>query len=108
MREPVQIGHWLVSADTEKFRIFPKGRDGKTVPVWRINSFIYLRCVRSGALVVFKRYLHMKQWYWRDSRDKRPCDEGDILREMARMLGVPLQRAGDIAIACLTGAPIPA
>ena len=85
VQERVRVGDYVVAADSEQFRIFPKGKDGKTVPVWRVNHFLYLRHV-NGDLVVFKRYLHMKRWYWRDSRDSKPCTESAVVTEVARML----------------------
>lgn len=106
MRDAVRIGNYLVSADRETFRIFPKNRAGQTIPVTRINNFIYLECVKGGGTVIFRRYLHMKQWHWRDSRDVRPCDESDVLRELKRMLGVSEDQARDVALSALMGAAI--
>lgn len=95
-----QIGEYTVSAESETFRIFPKNRHGQTVPVTRINTFISLTH-RSGVRVVFKRYLHMKKWYWRDSRDTRPCEETDVVKEVSRMLAVSEDRAVDVILAGL-------
>jgi hypothetical protein len=100
----VQIGRYVVSYDSEQFRIFPKNAKGETVPVWRINHFLYLRCAATGQLTVFKRYLHMKSWYWRDSRDPRPVSEAAVVGEVARMLfRGDESHARDLLVAVLTG-----
>ena len=95
-----QIGDYTVHAESERFRIFPKNRHGQTVPVTRINHFIYLTH-KSGVQVTLKRYLHMKNWYWRDSRDKGPCDEMHVVSEVSRMLGVSKDKAVDVILAGL-------
>jgi hypothetical protein len=93
-----RVGNWLVSGNAEIFRIFPKNRNSETIPVTRINRFLYLRCTKTGTMVTFKNYLHMKKWYWRDSRDKKPCHEIDVFREIARMLQVTEAEAKEIAM----------
>ncbi len=95
--ETVKIGNYLVSAEREIFRIFPKAADGTTRPITRNNQFLYL-----------KRYLHQKQWFWRDSRDAKHSDEGHILSEVARMLfGGEQYKAQEILLAAIMGLPIP-
>jgi len=84
--QQVRIGRYLAATDTETYRIFPKNAKGESIPVTRINHFLYLRSQDSGELVVFKRYWHMREWHWRDSRDKEPCSEAHVMREIARML----------------------
>lgn len=106
--ETVKIGNYLVSADREIFRIFPKAADGTTRPITRNNQFLYLRCAITGTLVVMKRYLHQKQWFWRDSRDAKHSDEGHILSEVARMLfGGEQYKAQEVLLAAIMGLPIP-
>lgn len=111
-KEPVKIGHYLVSVERETYRIFPKKKVGEktvTVPVTRSNIFLNLRCTRSGSTIVFKRYLHMKQWYWRDSRDQKPCDEVHVLEEVARMLyGRDTAKATDLLLSVVFGQSLPA
>ncbi len=75
---------YAVSTSTESFRIFPKGQDGKTRPVNIVRTFITL-VANTGDEVVFKRYLHRKQWYWADSRMRGPVSEHHVLSEIARM-----------------------
>lgn len=107
MDNAIKIGNWMVSTDREQFRIFPKNKQGQTVPVTRINIFLTLTCIRSGAVVVFKRYWHMKQWFWRDSRDSKPCDEMHVLEEVARMLyGKDKNQAGNLLVAVLQSLPL--
>ncbi len=103
-----RIGNFLVSSETERFRIFPQGKDGTVRPITRINNFLYLRCLRSGQFIAFKRYLHLKQWYWRDSRDTKPTSEREVVSEVARMLfGGDENRARDVLVAVVTGGRIP-
>lgn len=103
----VTIGGYLVSADSEQFRIFPKNKQGQTTPITRINHFLYLRNVQTGHLTVMKRYLHMKMWYWKDSRDKASCDESQIVSEIARMLYKgDKDLAAGLVIRMLTGQPL--
>jgi hypothetical protein len=99
----ITIGNWTVSSERESFRIFPKSKDGTTRPITRVNQFINFTCLRSGSTITFKRYLHQKNWYWRDSRDTKPCDEGAVHREMARMLGLTVPQAQELALACIMG-----
>jgi hypothetical protein len=104
----VQIGNWLVSADSETFRIFPRNRRGETIPVTRINHFLYLRCTLSGMLVTFKRYLHQGAWFWRDSRDRTWAFEADVIAEVARMLFRGDEgKARDLLLAVLVGGDLP-
>ena len=109
VNQPVQkrIGNWLVSHETERYRIFPKNRRGDSIPVWRHNVFIYLRCTLSGGLVVFKHFLHQKQWLWRDSREKGLVCESDVLKEVARMLGVGPRTAQDVVLAAKLNREVP-
>jgi hypothetical protein len=104
---PKQVNNWIVSHETEKFRIFPKNRAGESIPVWRHNIFLNLRHARTGDVVVFKHYLHQKAWLWRDSREQKPVDEVDVLREVARMLGVGRKTAEDVVLAAKVNGVIP-
>ncbi len=105
----VQIGNYLVSADSETFRIFPKNKKGQTTPITRINQFLYLRCAKSGVTTVFKRYLHQKRWYWRDSRDTQPTSESAVLSEVSRMLFQGNKdKAQDLLIKVVAGAELAA
>jgi hypothetical protein len=107
LSKPVVIGSYLVSHDAETFRIFPKNRAGETVPVTRFNYFLYLRCTFSGQLVTFKRYLHQKNWFWRDSRDAKPTDDRSVQKEVARMLFKGDEgKAGLLLTSMLTGGDV--
>lgn len=107
MTSPVTIGNYLVHADSEQFRIFPKGADGTVRPIPRDNRFLYLRCKTSGSLTVFKRYLHQNNWFYRDSRDKARSDETLVLNEIARMLyNGDKDRAGSLLVSWITGGPL--
>lgn len=99
------IGNYDVSSDSEVFRIFPKNKkNGKVTPITRVNHFLYLRHVPSGSLIVMKRYLHMNNWYWRDSRDTKPTSESTILAEVSRMLfGGDQDRGAELLTQVLTG-----
>lgn len=107
MTSPVKIGNYLVHADSEKFRIFPQNRFGEVTPITRENQFLYLRCQTTGSLTVLKRYLHQKQWFYRDSRDKNRSDETLVLGEIARMLfNGDKERAGSLLVSWITGGPL--
>jgi hypothetical protein len=98
----VRIGDYRVSYDIEQFRIFPKDAQGKSRPVTRINQFLYITN-RHGTLT-FKRYLHMKSWHWRDSREPKPVYEIDVINEVARILfDGDKDRARDLLVAFVTG-----
>ncbi len=98
-----RIGTWHANADSETFRIFPKGRDGKSRPVTLVRNFLYLRHP-SGTMVVFKRYLHQKKWFWRDSRDTTHCPEHHVVAEVARMVfGGDRGKAMDLVSAAISG-----
>lgn len=84
--ESVQVGSWMVDYKREEFRIFPRGKNGKTVPVRRINFFITLKHIKHGDSIVFKRYLHQGNWFWRDSREKNWVYEDEVVSELARHL----------------------
>jgi len=100
------FGKYSVMADSETFRIYPKNKQGQTVPVTRINYKWFVRH-ESGTLVVFKRYLHQKRWYWSDSRVKGPCSEEHVLAEVSRMLFAgDRSKGGDLLMRNLTGRPI--
>ncbi len=104
MQNLKKIGSYIVSAESETFRIYPKNKKGESIPVTRVNNFIYLRDAGSSKLVVFKRYLHCKQWYWRDSRELKPVHEADVVSEIARMLfGGSQALAVDFIIQAITG-----
>lgn len=102
-----RVNNWFVSHERERFRIFPKNRAGETIPVWRHNIFLTLRHHANSDVVVFKHYLHQRQWLWRDSREKEMVSESEVLREVARMLGVGPKTAKDIVEAAKNDQPIP-
>lgn len=98
------IGNYKVSSDSEIFKIFPKNKKGQTTPITRVNHFLYLEHIPSGTLTVMKRYLHMNNWYWRDSRDTKPTSESTILAEVSRMLfGGDQDRGAELLTQVLTG-----
>src|SRR5262245_41662835 len=81
------IGRWKVTIEQERYRIFPKNKDGETVPVQRWNRFIILLHEAHDEPIVFKNYLHRGSWLWNDSREpKKPCYEIDVEKELARLL----------------------
>ena len=84
-----RYGKWEVRLDNEVFRIFPKNKDGQTFPVTVRRSFIYLR--RENLLgeydgITFKHYLHRRNLYWSDSRQKGSCARHHVSRSLARLL----------------------
>lgn len=89
------INGWRVTSDSERFRIFPQNRKGETVPVYRENHF--LRLQKDGALVVIKRYLHQRQWFWRISTlGEKAVYDLDVRDELSRLLfPVPGKRDGE-------------
>lgn len=88
-----------VAFEQEVFRIFPKGRDGKTRPVSIHRTFIHVRDRRWPGQVTFKRYLHQKQWHWKDSRDSKSCSELAVVKELADMCcGGDKEQAKDLII----------
>lgn len=104
---PVRIGNWLVSYDSETFRIFPKNKRGETVPVTITRHFLYLQDVRTGTLISLKRYRHRREWYWRDSRDPKPTMEFVVIGEVARLLfGGDRERAKALLTRMLLGQPL--
>jgi hypothetical protein len=89
------INGWRITSDSETFRIFPKAADGTTRPITRCNQF--LRLQRDGALIVIKRYLHQRQWFWKVSTlgDKH-CYDLDVRDELSRLLfPVPGKQDGE-------------
>jgi hypothetical protein len=66
-------------------RIFPKGRDGKSIPVTLDKRHLHLQHA-SGRVVTFTKYKHQGRWLYRDSRDKSSTTVRKITREAARML----------------------
>ncbi len=80
------INGYTLETSTETYRIFPKGRNGEAIPVTKVNNFLTLRNAAKGVEVTFKRYLHMKQWYYRCSLDKEPIHELDVRDTVARIL----------------------
>lgn len=83
---PVQINGWTVTADSETFRIFPTNKKGQTIPITRINQFLYLRNPSGAGLIVLKRFLHQKEWRWRDSLVEKTVDEVLIRKRIASTL----------------------
>ena len=82
-------GKYEYTIQNESFRIFPKGKDGKSRPVWVKRAFIHIRrklLDDTFAEVSFKYYLHQRNFYWRDSRHKTSCPELHVREELARML----------------------
>jgi hypothetical protein len=84
------FGKYQVRIRPDKFRIFPKGADGKTRPVWIRRVFVELqRTLDSGVVVslTFKHYLHQRHTYWSDSRDtKGSRPRHHVRQELARLL----------------------
>lgn len=87
-----RVGDYYVMSDTNVRRIFPKNeRTGKSVPVTLIKHTVILRHESSpegdaSSDVIFSRYLHQKQWHWRDSRCKATSTRTDVVSEISRML----------------------
>ncbi len=103
---PVVINGWTVSADSETFRIFPQNAKGQTIPITRINQFLYLRNA-TGGLVVLKRFLHQKEWRWRDSLVEKTVDEVLIRKRIAGVLfGGDEERATDLMVRWVSGQPL--
>lgn len=89
------INGWTVTSDSETFRIFPKGADGKTRPITRINQFLYLTNDRNEQIIV-KRYLHQGQWFWKISTCEKHKYDLDIRDSLSRLLfPVPGLRDGE-------------
>jgi hypothetical protein len=86
MADKLTINGWTLEKSTETYRIFPKGKNGEAIPVTKVNNFLTLRNAAKGVEVTFKRYLHMKQWYFRCSLDKEPIHELDVRDTVARIL----------------------
>lgn len=89
MIEWTRQGKFEYTIQNESFRIFPKGPDGKTRPVWVKRAFLHLRRkVLDGTLskIFFKYYLHQRNFYWSDSRKKGSCTKHFVRKELARML----------------------
>lgn len=103
---PVRLGRYSVTVESETFRIFPRDSQGRTRPVTVVRNYINLQDL-DGTIVVLKRFFHTKQWYWRDSRDAKPCSENHIRDEIARMCfpGRPdaAERATDVMVAAICG-----
>ena len=82
-------GRFEYTVQNESFRIFPKGPDGKTRPVWVKRAFIHLRTRLlddTFSAIFFKYYLHQRNFYWHDSRQKGSCHKRHVNKELARML----------------------
>lgn len=100
--------NYRVMLDSEMFRIFPKGRDGQSIPVTISRFYINVQHATSKELVTFKRHLHQKRWKWNDSRSKGVVSEQHVLGELARMLyGGDRAKAEGLVLACLMGQSIP-
>lgn len=84
--EWVTIGNYRVNTHIDEFRIFPKGKDGRAIPITKIDMFLRLKCETTGVTTNFKRFLYRGGWLWRDSREAKPVHESDITSEVARML----------------------
>ena len=89
-REWWTFGLWEVSLEREQFRIFPKGPDGKSIPVTLRRVYVHLRRKLKNdtyATLFFKYYLHQRNFYWADSRhDKGSCPRHHVESELARLL----------------------
>jgi hypothetical protein len=82
-------GKFEYTIKNESFRIFPKGKDGKTRPVWVKRAFLHLRrklLDDTFAEIFFKYYLHQRNFYWADGRQKGSCHRRHVRKELARML----------------------
>lgn len=103
---PVRFGRYNVTVDSETYHIYPVNSRGETCRVTRVYHRFYVQH-ESGTLVVFKRYLHQKRWYWNDSRMKGPCSESHVLSEVSRMLfDGDTAKAGELLIAGISGRSI--
>lgn len=81
-----QYGNYQFRADTDTRRIFPKGKDGKSVPVMLVKHTIAIKHHADDEEIVFSRYRHQGRWYWRDSRDKSSTTRDHVVSELSRML----------------------
>lgn len=114
---------WTLTTSRESFRIFPKNAGGEAIPVTKVNMFLTLTNAK-GEQIIYKRYLHMKQWFYRSSlqaKGERPMCELDVRDEVARILfPIPgkrdgegrqagdTERAVDILMWWMAGVPLPA
>lgn len=81
-----QFGRYHVCIDRKIGHIFPKNKDGKSVPV-RIDVTSLILKHDCGNTMTIKRYLHRGRWYWSDSRYKHGgCHQSHVLNEVAAML----------------------
>jgi hypothetical protein len=89
MSDPLwqRVGNYDVMVDSDHYRIFPKNRQGETIPVTISKQLIHLRAVPTGRVTTFKRFKHRGKWKWSDSRHKRGgCSEQHVRAELARMI----------------------
>jgi hypothetical protein len=78
-----------VQVRPETFRIFPKGRDGKTRPVTIRRVWVDVRretLTGDYSGMTFKYYSHQKNLFWGDSRKKGSCSKAHVRDELARMI----------------------
>jgi hypothetical protein len=67
-------------------RIFPKGRDGKSIPVTLDKHHLHLRYGEGNATVTFTKYKYQGRFLYRDSRQEKRSSFNDIVKETQRML----------------------
>ncbi len=84
------FGAWEVNLEHERFKIFPKGPDGKSIPITLRRVYVNLRRLLKDdtyAKICFKHYIHQRNFYWSDSRhDKGSCPRHHVESEVARLL----------------------
>lgn len=76
-REPLKRGEgswtdcgtYSFTTDVEAYRIFPKGPDGKSRPIWIKRVYLTLRHNETLQEVLFKYYKHQRNYYWSDERE---------------------------------------
>lgn len=85
----VNCGKWSYRLRYEAFRIFPKNKEGESIPVWVRRSFLEMKTDLkdgSAAVIVVKYFKHRRQFYWSDSRQKGSQPRHQIKSEVARLL----------------------
>ena len=98
------INNYAVSSANRTRRIYPQvfnraKQKLETIAVTLERFELTLQ--RAGAIVVFSRYWHQGNVYYRDSRDKGHTSFERVLSEVARMLRLPASEAQSLVTGAL-------